>query len=128
MRTLDELNELFRYKSDGKLDSIRILTENDPKGDCDDYGITAFYIMSGCSLLKFWGNILTTFNGRRLLFCKTKSGNGHAVCEWDGLIIDNIYKTWETKEHYEELGYKFESVNRLLPPIVALKMLIGKFA
>ena len=120
-KKLVELKRRFAYRPDGRLDTWRILgNEEIVSGDCDDFAVTISYIYSNSGLLRMGWNLLT-FQHTFWLF-RTRSG--FHVCLYVRKLgwVDNIQKTIFT-----ELpdGYK-----KLVPyplPIVLFKMLIGKF-
>lgn len=121
---LEYLAENFEYKSDGKLDNWRIMPKDDLRGDCDDYGVTALYILSDHNLLKFWFNILIF----RAIFwhCLSPRGRPHMVLQFEGKYIDNWDKKLLPKSSFDEKGYKFNYPMIIIFPIV--KMSVGKIA
>jgi hypothetical protein len=121
--TLNDLVAGFIYQSDGKVDSWRILTVEDLRGDCDDFAVTALYISTG-SLIKFWYELI--FGSAKVHMVTTASGGGHAVLEYKGVYIDNWTLAWVPREYMEVvLGHQFKSW-MFVWPISALKMFYGK--
>jgi hypothetical protein len=118
--TITDLVSRFVWVRD-KIDSFRILSsETGPlRGDCDDFAITALWIVEGKSTLKLFEALL---NGRAAIWrTYTKRGTRHAVL-WhrDYGFIDNIAPDWaENTPH--TLRHKRWTVT------VAIKMLIGLF-
>ena len=113
--TLTQFIAAFQYKADG-IDSWRIIND-DPMGDCDDFAITAAYIISG-SLVRMWFNIVTF----RMVFLRVHTGTeAHIVLRYKGRYIDNISPAWR-----DERGYWLIFPWVVIPPVVALKILIGK--
>ena len=119
---LELLAKHFQYRSDGKLDNWHIMPMDNLRGDCDDYAVTALYLMCKGSLLKFWLKIIT-FQAV-FWFTKSPTGGGHLVL-WmrDHGYIDNWDRKWVTKDYMKQEGYKF--VFPWLAPFVALKMFNG---
>jgi len=121
--TLFEFNSRFQYKSDGSLDTWRILKSkgdvNAPmEGDCDDYAATVLYITEGWSIWRWWMAILTF----RAVFwyCRDPSNQSH-ICLWHRYHgwIDNHYPEWSTECRHR---LRFPA----LLPIAALKMFLGR--
>jgi len=123
---MEHLVEQFEYKSDGKLDTWRIMTPDEDgkyRGDCDDFAVTALYISTG-SLIKFWYELI--FGSAKVHMVTTASGGGHAVLEYKGVYIDNWTLAWVPREYMEVvLGHQFKSW-MFVWPISALKMFYGK--
>lgn len=118
--TLDELKKDFEYEADKK-EGWQILERGKLKGDCDDYGMTAAYIVSDSKLARFWLNIFT----RKIKFhyVLTEDNFGHLVMEHKGKFIDNWHREFVTKDVMEKAGFKFKSV--YWPTTVVLKMIFG---
>jgi len=115
--TLQTFIDNFVYKADGRIDSWRIIYKN-PIGDCDDFAITAAYILSGSSLVRMWFNICTF----RMVFLRVHTGTeSHVVLRYKGQYIDNITKEWRSSHGYKRI---FPWV--FIPPVIAIKMLLGK--
>lgn len=118
---LEYLAEHFEYKSDVKLDNWQIMKKDNLKGDCDDYAVTALFVLSDHSLFKFWLNILTF---RAILWhCKSPAGGGHLVLKFKDKYIDNWGRELLPKSEFDNDGYKF-----LIPmifPFPAIKMFFG---
>jgi predicted transglutaminase-like cysteine proteinase len=97
LRSIEQLNQLFRYKPDER-DTWRVLTEQDCQGDCDDYSLTALYILSGTSWLKLLWNVLTM--QKLMWYVRTENGNPHMALWVRGRgWICNIYPTFGPLKH-----------------------------
>ena len=115
--TLQTFIDNFAYKADGPLNTWRIVVK-EPLGDCNDFAITAAYILSGESLVRMWLNICLF----RMVFLRVHTGTEpHAVLKYKGQYIDNITKGWSDSHGYRGI---FPWV--FIPPLIAFKMLIGK--
>jgi len=113
--TTDEFIKQFKYEPDG-IDSYHILKEGGA-GDCDDFAVTVAYLLSG-GILKFWLDVWTF----RITFHRVKTSNGtHLVLKYKGMYIDNIKPIFRS-----DIGFKRKFPYIILPPVVMLKMLIGK--
>ena len=115
--TIKELNLRFKYKQDKNLDSWRILGNGSWEGDCDDYAITAAYILSGNSKVKLFKNIFT--KKIKLWFCRLPSGENHLCLEFDGNFRCNVFPK-------PSPGPKSELLFRVPLPLVILKLAVGK--
>lgn len=93
------------------------------RGDCEDFSLTALYLLEG-SLWNFWKALLT--RKAKMCFCKYK-GTGHAVLRYEGRYIDNIQKSWNTKQELETKDYVFSKWS-FMPYEVALKFLFALFS
>ena len=127
MLTLEYLAKNFKYKHDGKIDVWKILKEDNMEGDCEEYALTALYILSNYSMLKFWYYILTY--QAHIHFVTTKDGEGHAVLRFKHEYIDNWTKKLVSKKDMEAKGHRFSPWSWYFhnPLAVAFKLLIGKF-
>ena len=119
MDYLDDLRKRFGWKAE-KIDGWRIL--NAPQGyligDCDDFALTALWIMSGRSLWRMWFNILT-FRAA-IWYCISERGNGHTALWMKGHgWIDNMYPHWRYKMRHKKV-FPFTA------PHMLLKIAIGK--
>ena len=110
--TVEEYRRAFVYENDG-IDSWQITT----KGDCDDFAISVAWIVSGHSLIRLWLNILFF----RVRFYRVMANAPHAVLYYRGQYIDNIKPNWRG-----DVGFRKIFPWIYLPPVVFLKMLIGK--
>ena len=121
---IQQLAKSFKYKSDGRLDNWRIMTEGQYEGDCDDYAVTSLFIYCDNSLVKFWWMLISF----QAILWRTKSpaGGGHLVL-WvrgEGYIDNWSDRMFRPKSEMSE--YKF-----LFPwpfPFVAMKMAFGVLA
>lgn len=117
---LDTLRNRFVYRKDYH-DKWTIMKQDDVHlfGDCEDFALTALWLESDKSMLKFWWNVLTF---RAIIwFVKTQSGEGHAALWMKNRgWIDNIYmKAWREKCPHKK-------VVPFAGPLLALKMLIAR--
>lgn len=116
---LEILRSRFRYKAD-KLDSWKIFDEKDDiwEGDCDDYAVTACYLLSDKNMWKFWWNVLT---GKAMIWMVWSPGGVlHARLRFGNQWTCNI---WPGPK--DECGMK-----KLFPfigPHILIKMALGKF-
>lgn len=98
-----EVNQLWEYKSDGRIDDWTFTT----KGDCEDYALSVLRRIYGSSsrakraLLRrdafIW--YVTADNGRK-----------HAVLEYEGRYVCNRTKKWHTNRdnmRVKEWHWKF---------------------
>lgn len=125
MKTIYDLNKVFRYRQDGKLDRWMILEPDSNgivRGDCEDYALTALYLICNKSLFRFW---LKLIFGRVKIRYGEINGRGHAVLEYEGRYIDNITKRWGGVSDICKSGFKFKSWNYIWFT-VAIKMLFAK--
>lgn len=112
--TLDDLNQKWVYEKD-KVDGWSVTAT----GDCDDYALTAAYILSDQSWVKFWFNVLFF----RIVFWRVHTGSEpHLILRWKGMYIDNISREW-----FDTHDYKYIFPWVILPPMIAVKMIVGKF-
>jgi predicted transglutaminase-like cysteine proteinase len=115
------------YKSDGKVDTWRILKPNEQGkyvGDCDDFVITALYLSTG-TLSKFW--LALILGSAKICYVTTIAGGGHAVLKYKGMYIDNWTKEWVTKDHMQQEVKHVFSMWMYPWTTVVIKMLLGKF-
>jgi len=121
------LNKHWEYKYDkdqyASKDHWKVMTETPYHGDCEDYALTALWLICGKSWLVFWFKLFT-FQAQ-LKLVHTKNGGGHGVLRYKKKYIDNWSKKFVTKEEMEELGHVFQPI-RFLPTTVAIKMLMAK--
>jgi hypothetical protein len=116
---VDDLIARFEYVADDG-DTWHIMRDS-YRGDCEDFALTALYLLEGKSLLRFWWALLS----RRAKICRvTNGGTGHAVLRYEGQYIDNWTLAFVDRAHMEGLGHKFSRVT-YLPYQVALKLLAG---
>lgn len=117
MTTIKELNLKFKYKQDKNLDSWRILGSGKWEGDCDDYAITAAYILSNNSLFRLYKNIL--FGRMKLWFCRLPSGENHICLEYEDSFRCNVFPK-------PSPGPRSKLLFKVLLPLVLLKLAVGK--
>lgn len=119
---LDDLRERFLWTRE-KLDGWFLLDdpEGTLKGDCDDFALTALWIMCGRSKIKMWWKVLTF---RAVIwYCLSKRGNGHAVLWMKGHgWIDNMFPNWSKEFKHKNKVFPFTA------PHMLMKMLVGKIS
>jgi len=112
--SVKDLNARFQYKSDTeqhKLQEKWTILRNPTGplvGDCEDYALTALWMIQGKSDTAFLQSLKT--GQAKIWFCYAPSGEGHAVLDYNGLMIDNIQKEWKPKAYLDSLGYRFQHV------------------
>lgn len=116
---LKDLNQRFKWTVD-KREGWRVLNSalGPLFGDCDDYAITALWLMSEKSWKVFWWKLLSL--QAVIWLCRTNRGDLHASLYlrkhgW----IDSSYQYW-SKEPKHTLLAPF------LVPHVVIKLLMGK--
>ena len=114
MGALDTFIRRYRWRQDN-IDGWQVVAA---EGDCDDFALTAAYLMCGGSWLKFWWKVLTL----QMVFwlSLTKDDQRHMVLWLRGYgWIDNIYPNWSGSPRHRRVAP--------LPfPVVAFKMLSGR--
>jgi hypothetical protein len=115
---LAELQVRFQYRNDKKVDSWRILSSKTSwEGDCDDYCVTALWLLSNKSLVTFWWKILT-FKAVFWLV-KAPSGESHVRLHYKKFWLCNIEKEPSTEN----------TMKKVLPfffPEILIKLILGK--
>jgi len=121
---LEYLAKNFEYKADDSRNSWRILKEDDLKGDCEDYALTALYIETG-SMVKFWKELI--IGSAKIKYCKSPSGGGHAILQYKGMYIDNWQREYVDLAYLIEAGYEITGINYLWLTAL-IKVTKGKFS
>ena len=112
---IEDLSRRFQYTSD-RADKWTVLdAQSGPlRGDCEDFSLTALWLLAGRSWPRLWWMVLTfqaVFWHARL-----SNGGGHVMLWVRGYgWIDNIYPTWSPVPR----------IRRLFPiiaPMLALKL------
>jgi len=112
-----ELKNRFRYEADGGIDTWHILKGDVVYGDCDDFTATLLRICAG-SIARMWWWLLT-FKAVPWLV-ESPSGGRHVVLWLRGYgWACNIYPYWRPKQDMTK-------ILPFIPPIVLLKLLLGK--
>jgi hypothetical protein len=121
---LVNLEANFVYTADGRLDKWRIMTAQNGKyhGDCEDYALTALYLIAGESLLRFWW--LLILRKAKIIYC-TIGTIPHAVLRYEKRYLDNIQGKFVSLRDLEDEDYRFSRYS-YLPIQVAVKMLAYK--
>jgi hypothetical protein len=116
---IQDLALRFKWTSDGKFDSYRILdAAGGPlEGDCDDFAVTALWLAEGKSMLRFWWALLTF---RAVIWYVRGKGFASHVVLWHRKHgwIDNQNPTWGPR--------KFPMSFPAPIFMAAFKMLVGK--
>lgn len=97
MTRLERFAGRFVYEPDRGLEAFhwRPLNEDDPRGDCEDYALTAAWIMAGGSWRGFWADQLT---GRSQIWIgRLPGGAVHAALRYRGRWTDNTTREWKAE-------------------------------
>lgn len=118
---IKSVKDRFVWETDGKLDSYHILASEGPiYGDCDDFAVTVLYELVGHNILKFWWWLIT-FKAC-LWFVTSVRGGPHVVLWVRGSgYTDNFRESFSPTENLHKKRFP------ILWPIVAFKLLLGKF-
>lgn len=114
---IDAVNAKFQYKKDGRLDNWDVM-DSSMTGDCEDYSLTIARFHSG-SWLKFFKRWMTGYY--KMWFVTTPNGEGHAVLEVEGKLIDNFYRELVTEMPLHKFHWvypRFMLLSKLLWSIV----------
>ena len=123
---IKDLQKNFTYKYDASQyvikDAWHIMQKVDGKyiGDCEDYALTALYLLNNKSMLRFWWSLLNKDGS--IEYYKIFNA-GHAVLRYKGKRLDNIHNGWigdSDKMQYYEYKYDFTFIN------IAKRMLYAK--
>lgn len=111
---LDELRQKFRYVGDKK-DKWTILCGENWGGDCDDFALTALWLISGKSWLRFWWMIITF----QAMFWQASTPGGPHIMLWvkEKGWIDNWYRKWSS-------GPRHKRVFPYIAPFLAIVLLV----
>ena len=127
----DNVNQKFRYQSDGKMDVWEILDTNEDiiKGDCEDYSLTLIWLAENKNIFKFIFSLLLM--KYVIWYTKTPSGTGHVITyvRSEKKFIDNIKKDFYTKKQYRDGGFKFvfPFASLLILPKLIFSYTLGPF-
>lgn len=117
--SLADLNARFLWTIDRR-DSWRVLRgDGELQGDCDDYAVTALYILAG-GWVGFWAEVATF----RAVFwlVRMPSGAAHVALWRRGHgWIESDQRVWRPTVHPHRKRLPF------LPPVVAIKLILGLF-
>jgi len=118
---LQSVENRFIYTLDGKWDTWNITKGAGPiRDDCDGFALTLLYVLAKKNLIRFWFYVLT-FQAV-FWFVRTQTGDGHLVLWFRGSWADNMMPHWyKTQDMPHRRRYPIP------PPILAIKMLFGKF-
>jgi hypothetical protein len=88
---LAPLNKRFLYSEDKPIDTWRVMTEDGEiwKGDCDDYAVTALWLLCGASQKDFVKALVS--GDAELWYVVTSKGERHMALCWKGMWVCNIY-------------------------------------
>lgn len=129
---VEKVNSLFEYELDKEqynaADYWRVLdvTQEKDQGDCEDYALTVGWLLAGQSRLKFLWMLMT----REIRICYiTANGGGHAVLEFEGMMVDNWKRKWTHQiayeKDYEQYNWTFKYYYHWT--MVVKKLIQGKF-
>jgi len=116
MTRLERFTRRFFYEPDRGLEALRwrVLDEGDPRGDCEDFALTAAWIMARGSWLRFW---LDQITGRSVVWVGRLSGGSfHAALCYRGVWIDNTVAEWQPEAPMRKLVPMW---GPLLVPLIA---------
>jgi hypothetical protein len=125
--TLFKINQSFVYTADPKswfTDYWFAMPEKngEMRGDCDDYSITALWLICGGFWSFLWNVII--LHRYRLHRVKTLTGEYHIVAEVNRLWFDNWAKgPYERKEFFAKTGHTF--LMTYISPTIILFMISG---
>jgi len=109
--SVQDLNARFQYKSDSEHHDLKekwtiLRAPSGPLiGDCEDYALTALWLINGKNDAQFHHSLKT--NQARIWFCYTPQGEAHAALEYDNQFIDNIQQTFLPQTDFFAKGYRF---------------------
>lgn len=110
---MKELCDRFVYQSDRK-DRWTILGDGNWHGDCEDFALTALWLLSGKSWLRLWWLVLTC---QAVIWHASTAGGPHVMLWVRGKgWIDNWYPVWSSYARHQR-------VFPYLAPILAIKLL-----
>ena len=69
-------------------------------GDCEDFALACRKLCRDAGI-----------DNSRLVFCYTEEGEGHAVLEVEGWILDNRYRQVVSNDWLQDEGYNFIAVS-----------------
>jgi len=116
--TLEDLRKRFKYRKDDTNKWKVMDAEKGPLyGDCEDFAVTALWILSDRSWTKFWWKVTTL---QAVVWKTTVNGEGHIMLWVKGKgWIDNIYPYWSpTPRHKKVFPY--------IVPMLAAVIAAGK--
>jgi hypothetical protein len=112
--SLDELTQNFRYVPDRK-DKWTLLGGNQWEGDCEDFALTALWLVAGKSWLRLWYLVITF---QAMLWLAWTPAGLHMMLWVRGKgWIDNWYPTWSSKTRHKRIA-------PYLAPMLAFVLLI----
>jgi hypothetical protein len=102
---IDVVADKFVYTNDPNVtkDAWFVMKELDGKfhGDCEDFSLTSYWILSGCNLLKFLWNLLVVGNyGLWMVKSAGGSRGDHCVSNYNGVWFDNWTRRAMTEEDF----------------------------
>lgn len=116
-------NSFFEYQAEtSKIEAWRVLSPEDPFGDCEDNALTAIRIYSNSGLMFLW-NVCNPFKFR-IWHVTDPVGIPHAIAVFGKFGFDNHYKRIVPVQTYKDAGYKFRFPWPF--PLILLKLAIGK--
>lgn len=119
-----ETDGFFEYEAEtGRIEAWKVLSPDNPKGDCEDFALTAIRIYSGGSLKFLWH--VCNMVKFRIWNVTDPKGVSHAIATYGGFGFDNHYGRIIPVSEYKAQGYKFRFPWPF--PLILLKLAIGKF-
>jgi hypothetical protein len=124
---IDAVARKFVYKADRLplYDSWRVMREKNGMlhGDCDDFAVTAFWLLSGRHLGRFLLHALLT-HSYRFHYTTSKSGVPHLVASYEGQFFDNwSRKALPKDEFFRTTGHRPRFV--IPGPLVGVYLFLG---
>lgn len=110
------LQERFKYRIDNGTGWQIMDNDTGPlRGDCEDFALTALWMLAGKSMARFWW---LQASGRACLwYTRDPNGVGHCMLWVKGLgWIDNWYPSFGKRRHPKVFPY--------LVPMVAAKLML----
>lgn len=117
-KDLGDLCARFRWTAD-RVDGWRVLDApaGPLRGDCDDFALTALWLVCGGSWLRLWW-LVATFQAV-FWYSRLPSGGGHMMLWMRGRgWIDNIYPNWSDCARHRR-------VFPVLLPVAVIKLASG---
>ena len=97
------VNAFFVYRADRK-DEFRILSPEQPEGDCEDYALTVLDYLCDHKYKKLKRRLRK--GKAELVFCVDPFGQKHNILKYGKKYIDNQLKRWVTRDELCTLGYR----------------------
>ena len=121
------VSQKFQYRADRIriFDSWRVMDLDSPvcEGDCEDFALTVFWLISGRSIGRFLWNLLITHR-YRMVYSRTRDGEAHFV----GNFGDQWFDNWSRKPMDRDAFFQSTGHRKIIMypgPIIAVYLLIG---